>query len=442
MSQKTISMKKLSLCMGINNYDNFDNLNNCENDASDLSDILTKFGFESKLLLNPTQDEVIKAIREFKIQVTENDISLIFFAGHGLKIETDNFLVPKDANIEFLEEIPYKCINAEDLLISNKPENNNLHIIILDACRDNPFPNAIKSRGIEVGLNKMSAPLGTLISFATSPGTKSLENKGERNSYFTKALLQEIVKPNLTIEQVFRQTRTKVIDYTNGRQVPWEESSLHGDDFVFLKVNPIEIELDGIINKWINSAEPIEFFEISNLFDETKVKNINSPEKLQLLLTLFDIGFERERIEIVSNTINQDYYTTKRVDIIFPILNELILKNLETNPEKLDLEKIEIIDKINFGFNFIWTPDECFPQIMANNVIFNGEPCLLSIFLTSDGKQHIANPIIFSKNQQPLNFHNYGILVASEAEHFLENYFKKREHLENKSSEMENFKWD
>lgn len=407
-----------------------------------MSDILTKFGFQSNLLLNPTQDEVIKAIREFKMQVTENDISLIFFAGHGLKIETDNFLVPRDANIEFVEEIPYKCINANDLLISNKPENNNLHIIILDACRDNPFPSAIKSRGFEVGLNKMSAPLGTLISFATSPGTKSLEDIGERNSYFTKALLQEIIKPNLTIEQVFRQTRTKVIHNSGGRQVPWEESSLHGDDFVFLKINPIEIELDQIINKWISTEEPIEFFEISNLFDETKVKNITSLEKLQLLFTLFDIGFERERLKIVSNTIDQDHYTTKRVDIVFPILNELVLKNLATNSEKLHLEKIEIIDKINFGFNFIWTPDDCFPQIMANNIIYNGEQCLLSIFLTSDGKQHIANPIIFFKNQQPLKFQNYGVLVASEAENFLEIYFKKREHLEDKSNELENFKWD
>ncbi|NML70809.1 caspase family protein [Chryseobacterium sp. RP-3-3] len=436
------AMKKLSLCIGINNYDFFENLSNCENDASDLSDILTKFGFESKLLLNLTQDEIIRALREFKLQISENDISLIFFAGHGLKVETDNFLVPKDANIEYVEEIPYKCINAEDLLISNKPANNNLHIIILDACRNNKFPSVINSRGHEIGLNRISAPLGTLISFATSPGTNSLENTGERNSYFTKALLEEIVKPNLTIEQVFRNTRTKVMDYTNGRQVPWEESSLHGEDFVFLKVNSIEIELDKIINRWLTSAEPIDFYEINNLFDDAKVKNIYSPEKLQLLFTLFDIGFERERIKIVPSTIDQDYYTTKRVDLIFPILSELFIKNLKINPGKLDLEKIEIIDEINYGFNFLWTPDESFPQIMANNIIVNDKQGLLSVFVTSDGKQHIVSPIIFMKNQQPLTFHNYGLLVNSEAESFLENYFNKREHLEKKSGELEKFKWD
>ncbi|MCT3642173.1 hypothetical protein CMU11_08310 [Elizabethkingia anophelis] len=435
-------MRKHSLCIGINDYENFKKLSNCENDAYDLSETLTKFGFESKLLLNPTQDEIIDEIRTFKEKISNDDISLIFFAGHGLKVETSNFLVPKNAEIKFVEEIPYKCINADDFFISNDPANKNLHIIILDACRDNPFSSGINSRGIEIGLNKMSAPLGTLISFATSPGTKSWENTGDRNSYFTKALLEEIQKPNLTIEEIFRKTRTKVIEFSEGKQVPWEESSLHGDNFSFYTVHPIDIELDEIVNRWKNLKEPIELAEIQQLFDKNKVQHITGLEKLQLLFTLFDIGFERERLEIVSKTIDQDYYLNQRVDEIFPILHNFIIQEPVKITEKLNLGEIEITDEINYGFNFIETPDECFPQIMSNHVLIKNQPYLLSVFVTSNGASHIANPILFKKDCDLFTFQNYGVLVGSDAELFLEEYFKMREHLENNSRELQNFKWD
>jgi len=435
-------MRKFSLCIGINDYENFKKLSNCENDAYDLSETLIKFGFESTLLLNPTQDEIIDELRKFKMQISNDDISLIFFAGHGLKVETSNFLVPKDAEIKYAEDIPYKCINADDFFISNDPANKNLHIIILDACRDNPFASVISSRGIETGLNKMSAPLGTLISFATSPGTKSWENRGDRNSYFTKALLEEIHTPNITVEEVFRNTRTKVLAFSEGKQVPWEESSLHGDNFSFCTMNPIDIELNEIVNRWKYSTEPIEFIEIKQLFDKSKVRDITMLEKLQLLFTLFDIGFERERLQIVAKTIDHDYYLSSRVDEIFPILHDIIIQNPSESVGKLNLGEIEIIDEVNYGFNFIETPDESFPQIMSNNVLIDGQQYLLSVFVTSNGTQHIANPILYKKNCDPFTFQNFGVLVGSGAELFLKEYFEMREHLEDTSTELRDFKWD
>lgn len=435
-------MKKVALCIGINEYENMLTLDNCINDATDLSNLLSNLGFDSKLILNATQMEILRELKDFKSRVDESTVSLIFFAGHGLKVETDNFIVPKDAKIEFTEQIPYVCINASDLFISDRFANEALHIIILDACRDNPFTAIERERGIEIGLNNMSAPLGTLISFATSPGRRAIENTTERNGNFTKFLLQEIIKPNLTIEQVFRNTRTAVMEFTNNRQIPWEESSLHGADFSFIVVDENELRIDNIIKKWLNSTTEIELPELISLFDESKLQNNLSIEKLHFLFSLFDIGFTRETEGIVANTVDQDYYTSKRVNDIFPILQKRILESELDQYELLDLDKIEIIDDFNYGFNFIWEVDESFPQIMLNNILFEEQICLLSLFVTSNDQEHIVNPILYFRHSENFTFKNFGILKGKIAEIFLNSFFEKRKFLEKDPNDLSDFKWD
>ena len=165
-------------------------------------------------------------------RVKDNTASLIYFAGHGLQLEGHNFLIPKDAEVKISQEIPYFCVHASDCLIQdNNP--NSIHILILDACRNNPFQNGL--RGVSGGLAKMEAPIGTLIAFSTSPNSVSIERNNDRNGIYTSHLLEHIRTANLSLERIFKNTRTDVIKSTGGRQVSWEESSLHGEDFYFIK---------------------------------------------------------------------------------------------------------------------------------------------------------------------------------------------------------------
>ena len=226
-------MDRIALVIGIKEYEHISSLGNTENDALDVSDFLKKAGFEITTLLNPSQRELIEHIAKFKTKITEGTISLIYFAGHGIQLESENFIVPKDANIKISEEIPYFCIHVSDLLIRQTDLLKNIHILILDACRNNPFKTGLRSP--QAGLAKMEAPAGTLIAFATSPGNSSIERVEERNGIYTQHLLTHMKTPNLSLERVFKNTRTDVIVSTNGKQVPWEESSLHGEDFFFIK---------------------------------------------------------------------------------------------------------------------------------------------------------------------------------------------------------------
>lgn len=227
-------MDRKALVIGIKEYDHISSLGNTDNDALDISDFLKETGFKVTTLLNPSQRELIESITKFKTEITKDTISIIYYAGHGIQLEGENFIVPKDANIKISEEIPYFCIHASDCLPRQSEQLSSIHILILDACRNNPFKTGLRSP--QVGLAKMEAPVGTLIAFATSPGNASIEREGERNGIYTQHLLTHLKTPNLSLERVFKNTRTDVIASTNGKQVPWEESSLHGEDFFFIKV--------------------------------------------------------------------------------------------------------------------------------------------------------------------------------------------------------------
>lgn len=226
-------MKKLALIIGVKDYTNVATLWNTENDAIDISNFLTSVGFETKLIKNPTQKEIIKEVSLFKNLISTDTVSIIYFAGHGLQMNGFNFLVPSDAKIDLVEEIPYCCVNARDCLIDQTTSSNSIHLLILDACRNNPFSNGLRS--LDIGLAKMSASMGTLIAFSTSPNNVAFERKNERNGIYTQFLLKNLQLPNCALERIFKNTRTEVIKSTNGKQVPWEESSLHGEDFYFIK---------------------------------------------------------------------------------------------------------------------------------------------------------------------------------------------------------------
>jgi hypothetical protein len=210
-------------------------LKNPVNDAEDMTATLKNMGFKVILKQNADQRTMEDTIRYFGKQLRGGGVSLFYFAGHGMQVDGRNYLIPIDAKIESESDVKYEAVDAGRVLGKMEDAENQLNIVILDACRNNPYARTFRSD--QNGLARMDAPTGSLIAYATAPGEVAADGP-ERNGIFTNYLIQHMMKPNLSIEQVLKLTRIDVARQTNGRQIPWESSSLMGD-FYF---NPAKIE--------------------------------------------------------------------------------------------------------------------------------------------------------------------------------------------------------
>jgi hypothetical protein len=169
---------------------------------------------------------MVRAIRLFGEQLSKGGVGLFYFAGHGLQVKGRNYLVPVNADIAHEEEIEFNAVDVNLVLAKMDAAKNGLNIVILDACRNNPFARSFRS--MQTGLAQMDAPTGTFIAFATAPGSVAADGTGEHGVY-TKYLLEEMTRPGIPIEQLFKQVRNGVMRETANRQIPWESSSLRGD---------------------------------------------------------------------------------------------------------------------------------------------------------------------------------------------------------------------
>jgi len=200
-------------------------LKNPANDARDMAAALQRLGFDVALLLDAGQKQMDAAVREFGLKLRQGGAGLFYYAGHGLQVGGENYLVPVDAQIQTESDVRYTCLPAGLVLGKMEDARNDLNIIILDACRNNPF--ARNFRSAEQGLAKMDAPTGSLISYATAPGSVASDGQG-RNGLFTQHLLKNMATPGLPITDVFMRVRQSVVAETKRQQVPWEASSLIG----------------------------------------------------------------------------------------------------------------------------------------------------------------------------------------------------------------------
>jgi len=205
-------------------------LRNPLNDARAIAKELSAAGFVVDLLEDATQVGMQRAIRRFGDRLQEGGVGLFYYAGHGMQVKGRNFLMPVNADIDREYEIEYSSVDVNMVLSMMDTARNPLNIVILDACRNNPFARSF--RVAATGLAQMDAPAGTFIAFATSPGAVAADGTGS-NGVYTKHLLQQIRVPGQKIEQVFKQVRIGVIAETRGEQTPWESSSLRGE-FQFL----------------------------------------------------------------------------------------------------------------------------------------------------------------------------------------------------------------
>ncbi len=227
------SLFKTALVIGNSQYEGA-MLRNAKNDADSLANELRHQGWEVMHYTNLNQEEMDNVITQFGTKIKQKGgAGLFYYAGHGVQLGGDNYLVPTKSSIKKQSDVKYKAVNLATILDEMNNANNKLNIVILDACRNNPF--ASDSRSVaNGGLAAVSnAPAGTFIAYATAPGQTASDGDG-LNGLYTQELLKAIRVKNLSIEDVFKKVRKNVRQQSGGQQVPWDSSSLE-DRFIFLK---------------------------------------------------------------------------------------------------------------------------------------------------------------------------------------------------------------
>lgn len=251
---------RIALVIGNGAYRTVSALDNPEADAALVAQALMRSGFDVTLITDADQTRLMHGIGEFgrKLRAAgEEATGLFYYAGHGVQSFGANFLLPVDATLTDAADLPLVAIDAEAVLRQMASARNRTNIMILDACRDNPFVTVPDMD--DTGLAEMKAPTGTFLAYATAPGSVALDGRGV-NSPFTAALASRMTEPGLQIEQLFKHVRVDVMTVSGGAQVPWDTSSLTRD-FAFVPAvvrSAEEIADDQLWASVMASRDPVQ----------------------------------------------------------------------------------------------------------------------------------------------------------------------------------------
>jgi len=222
---------RIALVIGNSDYQNGGVLLNPVNDAVDISQALRNTGFEVIEYRNLDYVGMKRAIDQFGLKLLGHEVGLFYYAGHGIQAKGVNYLVPVDATIHTQNDVEYNCVDVGRVLAKMDDARSRTNIVILDACRDNPFERSWSRSTKSSGLAFMNAPTGSLIAYATSPGTTASDGGGE-NGLYTSAILNHIYEKDISILQMFQKVRKDVREVSGGTQIPWESTSLEGDFYL------------------------------------------------------------------------------------------------------------------------------------------------------------------------------------------------------------------
>ena len=340
-------------------------LKNPANDARDIAALLKKYDFDVRLILNASHREMETAVRSFgKTLRQRRGTGLFYYAGHGIQVKGRNYLVPLKSTIESEGDVEFEAVDAGLILNKMEDAGNGLNIVILDACRNNPFAKSFRSS--TPGLARMDAPTGSLVAYATAPGSVAADGEG-RNGIYTKHLLKNMRKPGLPIEKVFKNVRAGVLSETNKKQTPWELSSLTGD-FYFIsdKAEPASVKIEPATAKIEPAAkhednEPLDINALLARAESEKARKEKLKREIQLKL-----AEERQRLEPQLEKYNLliENYGSKYKDQAwaaicsdFPMLTRGLetgdIMGLKFNAGWIKVEPIT-------GMEFVWVPGGCY----------------------------------------------------------------------------------
>ena len=235
-----LAEKRVALVIGNSDYKLISALRNPVNDARLMADTLRDVGFDVVEAVNANRSGMVRAIRDFGEKLTaagRDGVGLFYYAGHGVQALNSNFLLPLKASIKTEADLELETVDTQWVLRQMERAGNSLNIVVLDACRNNPFKGTFRSASR--GLNRIDASSGSLIAYSAAPGKLAVDGDGA-NSPYTAALAKAIKQPGSELIKVFRQTRIAVEAQTGGAQTPWEEQSLKAD-FFFLPGSNVTI---------------------------------------------------------------------------------------------------------------------------------------------------------------------------------------------------------
>jgi hypothetical protein len=224
--------QRVALVIGNSNYQNAPQLANPDNDAQSMAQLLNSAGFEVISATDLTQNDMLRVVQDFSAKVASrgpNTVAMVYYAGHGVQLAGENYLVPVDAKVSSPTELVNNSVRLVDVMSTLETIPSRMPIVILDACRNNPFPSVNDAgRGLAI----VDAPNGSIVGYSTAPGAEALDGAGGHSPY-TQAFLNVAREPNVPIEQLFKRVRLEVNHSTSGQQTPWESSSLTSDFYFF-----------------------------------------------------------------------------------------------------------------------------------------------------------------------------------------------------------------
>jgi Caspase domain len=238
------SETRVALVIGNSSYQNVPFLPNPTNDATDISASLTRLGFSVRTLTNAKYDDMRRGLLEFGRQARGSDMAVVFFAGHGIQLAGENWLIPVDAQLATDMDVANEAIGLQAVTraVSNTTK---LGLVILDACRSNPFLPKMQStnvqRSVERGFSRVEPSENVLVAYAAREGTTAADGSG-RNSPFTRSLLNNLESPGLEISYLFRIVRDDVLQATRREQQPFLYGSL-SKEMIYLKSPPVDAVL-------------------------------------------------------------------------------------------------------------------------------------------------------------------------------------------------------
>ena len=279
---------RFALVVGNSDYQHVTTLPNPSRDAETIAKTLEALGFEVIELIDVDRTGLTRGIVQFGRKLREAGSSatgLFYYAGHGVQSFGANYLLPVDVELIDAADLGLVALDVQTVLRQMYSAGNRTNIMILDACRNNPF-SALPDFN-EKGLAEMQAPTGTFLAYATAPGSVALDGAGS-NSPFTSALARLMPTPGLPIEQMFKQVRVDVIEKTKGQQTPWDASSLT-NDFSFAKAE----------ERTASDIEAQQFWK--------SVQSSRDPVQIMLFLRGYgDTAFAGEARGLLSNIMEQE----------------------------------------------------------------------------------------------------------------------------------------
>ena len=305
-AQRADTVHRIALVIGNGAYTNAPPLKNPPNDARDMAANLKTLGFDVSSGVNVSQREMKRLIREFGQKLKAGGNGLFYYAGHGVQARGHNYIIPVDADIQSEADVEDSGVDVGLVLNYMDDAQNGLNIVILDACRNNPFSRSFRSAS--EGLAQVDAPTGTLIAYATAPGRVAADGVGA-NGLYTSELLKAMRLPGLTATDMFMQVRAEVMKRTGNKQVPWEASSLVGS--FYFSGSPTNSNLSNNAPNDVVSNQPkfdAAAFEY-NYWDS--IKNSTSADDFKAYLSKYPNG---QFADLAKNRINSVEAAAKLVE--------------------------------------------------------------------------------------------------------------------------------